>query len=107
VSADFHCIIHDPARAERFQRLFGQDWVYVTSPVAFQASNKTGGLKDEPYYLLDQTQYTDEQLLALAQDIAESFELPLEEVTTQILVQGVPILAKDTYMAVHNPQKWF
>jgi hypothetical protein len=104
MSADFHCIVTDPARVESYQRLFSRDWVAVKSPVPEWAELPGIGL--DLVYLMDLDELTPQELDNLCRDIAQRFELPLEEVEENIRVEGCPVRFNDTYMAVHNPHKW-
>ena len=108
MSADFQCIARDAERVERWQRLFDRDYVCVTSPVPFRNNGIIEGIPDgEEFYLLDLDQLTNDELIRLAKDTAERFNAPFEEVITSIRAQGIPVLAKDTFMCVLHPQKWF
>jgi hypothetical protein len=105
MSADFHCIVTDERRVETYNRLFNRDWVAVKSPVPEWA--ELPGIGRDLVYLMDLDELTPQELENLCQDIAQQFELPLEEVQERILEEGCPVRYENTYMAVLNPHKWF
>ena len=92
-------------RAAEWRQVLGTDTVAVLSPIPHRADlpGRPGAL----IHLMDLGALTGEQVGRLTAHLATKFGLPIEEVQAGLAEQGVPILADDCMVAVHNPQRWF
>ncbi len=104
MSRDFVAMITDPARAEEWRAVLGVTSVCVQTPFPQRAN-----LPDKPnhyIYLLDIETLSAAQRTALVHHLAQKFQIPVEEVAERLPIDGVPILAEDVTIAIHNPMKW-
>lgn len=85
----------DPSceRASWWKEVYGSLEVPITSPVPVIAVGPDG--KKAQYYMVNTQELSAEQLEKVAQFVSEKFDLPIDEVRTEIEVQGIPLLAED------------
>jgi hypothetical protein len=105
MSKDFRVTVNDVARREEWLAIFGTDTMCVESPIPENAT--LPGLDGtQRIYKLDLAELTDEQRARLVEHIGHKFGLEVDEVNELLDVHGVPILADQCSVIVHNPQKW-
>ncbi len=103
MTSDFMVTVSGP-RAADWEKVFGTTTVPVKSPNPHPAS-----LPGKPFamiYELDIEMITPEQRRRLVEHLASRFGLTEHEVERDIERQGVPLLAEDCSVAIHNPQRW-
>jgi hypothetical protein len=105
VGKDFTVTITDPERAKFFEEVFGRTTVNVKSPIPELAA--LPGHPRARVFKLDLDLITPEERERLILHLAGRFNVPVEEVRTDLDQEGVPILDKHCYVAVANPMKWF
>lgn len=92
-------------REALFREVFGDNLVPICSPVGAYAL--LPGLTGPQYvYLLALDQLSVEQRVKLVRHIALRFGYPVAEVERDLDAEGMPILARDASVIVHNPQRW-
>lgn len=89
--------IHNPERAEWWQEVFDGDTCPVTSIIPRWGDFP--GIGTAQFYSLDIRAISAEQKRKLILSIADKFKLTVEEVTTDIEMVGVPILAADVVVS--------
>lgn len=104
MSKDFQVTITNEERARTFAAIFDTATVYVESPIPCMA--EVPGLGEQRVYKLDMGLLTDNQRLRLENYLSGKFVLTEVEVRDYLAEFGVPILASDCVVTVHNPQKW-
>lgn len=92
------------ARAADFMAVFGTATVCVRSPLPEVAN--LPGIGRALVYQLDLETIGEEERSRLVQHIAGRFGIPAGEVEREMDSHGVPILAEDCAVAVHNPLRW-
>jgi hypothetical protein len=105
VSKDFVVTIRGGTeRAREWVELFGTTRVCVRSPIPHRANlpGRPGAL----VYELDLAELTPAARARLVAYLAAKFGIPVAEVDLELEAHGVPILADDCSVAVHNPQRW-
>jgi hypothetical protein len=105
MAQDFTATITHPERAAEWQRVLGTTTVYITTPIPIRAN--LPGHPNAEIYLLDLNLISSQQREALITHLAARFNLPRQEVESDLDKHGVPILAQDCIVAVANPHKWF
>lgn len=104
MAKDFTVTVHDPERASEFATVFGTTTVCIRSPLPSLAD--LPGRPNALVYELDLAELTDDQRQRLINHIATKFSIPAEEVAAELDVVGMPILAENVAIAIHNPQRW-
>ena len=104
MSKDFVANIHDPERAAEWQRILGITSVYVKS--FFPTYANLPGHPNARIYELDLDLLTDDQRTKLTAFLAQKFGMDADQAKAMLPEYGVPILAKDVTITIHNPQKW-
>lgn len=102
---DFTVTVDNPKRMDDWVSMFDTVTVHVTSPIPVEAF--LPGF-DEPQliYELDLGLITKQQRQKLVRYLSQKFNIPMAEIDRQIDSHGVPILAADCMVTVHNPHKW-
>ena len=103
MSRDFEIVVHG-RRAEDLIHVFGSNRVCVRSPVPHWAI--LPGIGPALVYEADLDLITLEQRARLVTLIAERFGLPETEVERELDAHGLPLLADECSVVVHNPQRW-
>jgi hypothetical protein len=103
---DFWVTVHGE-RAADFERVFGTTTVAVRSPA--QSLARLPGLEEpQAIFELDLEWVAEigrrEQLVRF---LAGRFDYPASEVERDLDRVGMPVLARDCYVVVHHPQRWF
>ena len=106
---DFEATISDKSeRKEEWEKILGCTTVPLQSPIPQKADLPGKGVKS--IYLLDLDLMSDEQKDSLAKHIAAKFNVDESTVRRDIQsdnpTHGVPILADDVIVTIHNPHKW-
>jgi hypothetical protein len=102
---DFWVSVHGP-RAADFEKVFGSSTVAVQSP-GTRLAKLPGFDKPQEVYLLDLDWAAEQgRRDALVEHLAQRFGIPAADVDRTLDQEGVPILASDTTVAIHNPQRW-
>lgn len=106
---DFWVHVHDPARAADFDRVFLGVYGNATAPVRSPIPHMSPvvGLGNVLVYELAVDLLSGEERARLVAVIAERFEMDPAVVESKLDDVGMPILAADCTLAVHNPQRWF
>lgn len=104
MSQDFTATVRDTVRVAEWEAVFGDTNVCIKSPVPIVAN--LPGRPGVPIYELDLAQLTAVQRERLIAHIAAKFNIPADEVAADLDTIGVPILADDVTITIHNPQKW-
>jgi len=92
-------------RANDFLKVFGSLDVRVESFIPFLAE-LPGFDEPQKVYLLDLKWLTNLERRRLCLHLAGKFNIPVEEVESEIDDVGVPILDQDCYLILENPQRW-
>jgi hypothetical protein len=95
----------DGARGEQWKRTVGTNRFPIESPLPIRGN--LPGLGDREVYLLALDQLDAATRGAIMVELARSFGIPAAEIAEEISRVGVPILAEDCSVTVHNPQRWF
>ena len=93
------------ARADDFLKVFGSLDVRVDSFIPMLVE-LPGFEEPQKVYLLDLKWLTQRERERLTRHLAAKFNIPLEQVESEIDDVGVPILDQDCYLIVENPQRW-
>jgi hypothetical protein len=104
MAEDFRVRVTNPERAAEWREVLGADIVCVRSPVPRRA-NLPGHL-DALIYLLDLDLLTEEQRVKLVAHLSAKFGIPERRVAAELDTHGLPVLAQDCSVSVHNPQRW-
>ncbi|MGJ3241131.1 MAG: hypothetical protein ACFE0Q_20645 [Anaerolineae bacterium] len=104
---DFTVTIYDTSdRADMWFRIFGNLTVPVQSFIPHCAT-LPGFDEPQRVYMLKLDAISDEERERLIDEIAQKFNADRETVATVLASDGMPILASDCIITVHNPQRWF
>lgn len=102
---DFTATINEQSsRYADWMRVFGTNQVVLKSPLAHAGIFPGVGKKD--CYDVDLAALTPAQRERMILHISERFDIPLEEVRAELDNVGMPILADDVIVTIHNPQRW-
>lgn len=103
MSRDFRLIVHGD-RADTFRSVFGTDTVCVTSPVPTWV--ELPGKGRSLVHFLDLDCLTPEQWERLVEHTASTWGYSRQEAEEGLRKEGMPLLADDVTIAVHNPRRW-
>lgn len=102
---DFWITVHGP-RAASFEKVFGSTSVPVISP-AHHLATLPGFDEPQEVYLLDLDWAAEQGVRTkIVRHLAAQFGIPAESLDQNLEKEGLPLLAADTTLAIHNPQKW-
>ncbi len=102
---DFTATIReDSPRAADWRKVYGGTTVILKHPLP--AIGEFPGVGAKEFYELDLDALTEEQRARLIAHLSERFQLSLEEVQSELDTVGVPILAEDVTLTIHNPVRW-
>lgn len=92
--------VGDPARKREWEAILDSDTLPIRSPLPSWASFP--GMGDRLVYELDLKRLTTKHLLRLVDHLARKFDLTPEAVSTQLMAEGVPILANDVVVTGYD-----
>ena len=102
---DFTVTIHNLEREAEWREVLGTATVHVNLP--FPHGGDLPGRPGAVMYELDVALLTPEQKRRLIEHLSQKFGEPRDFVARMIEGEhGVPILAEDCTLTVHNPQRW-
>lgn len=102
---DFTATIReDSPRAADWRKVYGDTTVILKHPLP--ATGEFLGVGAKEFYELDLDVLTEEQRIHLIVHLSEKFHVPLEDVHAELDKIGVPILAEDVILTIHNPMRW-
>jgi hypothetical protein len=102
---DFTATIHNPERAAEWQAILGTTTIYIRSPIPEFA--QLPGHPNALIYYLDLDLLTEDQWTRLVIHLAYKFGLTAEDADAMLEKHGLPILANDCKVTIHNPQRWW
>jgi hypothetical protein len=103
-SHDFFVTIHGE-RGEEWKGIAGTNHFPVRSPIP--SLGILPGKGEQRVYLLALDQVEPETLNRIVSHMSEKFGLTPEEARDEMEKAGIPILADECSVMVHNPQRWF
>lgn len=102
---DFAVTINNEDRLRDWIDMFDSVQVYVQSPVP-QIAELPGFDEPQKVFMLDLELISSRQRQKLVNYLANKFGLDPSVVEAGIDEEGVPILAEDCMVTIHNPQRW-
>lgn len=102
---DFVVTVSDSERLRVWIDMFDAIQVHVTSPIP-EMAELPGFDDDQLVYMVDLALISSRQRQKLVHYLANKFGIDSAEVEAGLDEHGVPILASDCMITIHNPQKW-
>ena len=100
---DFWVIIHGERGAE-WERVIGTNHLPVRSPIPTVGSLPRLG--ERAIYLLAIDQLELSTVEKIVEHLCVQFRLQPDEAAAEIAAAGIPILAEECSIIIHNPQHW-
>lgn len=102
---DFWATIYGE-RGRKWSAILGTNELPIQSPVP-QRAMLPGFTDALQVYMLAIDQLADGQLNTIVNYLADNFDMSRSEAIREVQANGIPILAEDVVVTIHNPQRWF
>lgn len=105
MGGDFLVTVNNEKRMQDWLQMFDAVQVYVTSPIP-ETAELPGFDEPQKIYMLDLELISSRQRQKLVNYLANKFGLDPSVIDAGLDEEGVPILAEDCMITIHNPQRW-